>query len=450
MDILRKNKIPVTCGALIAVMCIFYGINFRRLYVTSDAVPAQYIALSLVKAHNLDLDEYVPLFIRYYPDDMHQSQGMRLPYTLVAGKGMNGVHVVSTRGYGGGLTPYPVYLVAHCVKPLSALEWQRLAALGKWTMIFISALSVVMLYLIFTQLEIAESWKLLLCAAFGLGTTLWTVASRETLQHAPAVLCIVSSLYLLIKSEQEKSYFRYAAVPATLAIWMRPTTIVFFFCLALYGLVKRRDEMLLFSLMALPFILFLLGLNYYYFLSPFTFPPSLIEGVVAQAKTGSPHVWQTPYIIGLAGNLISPSRGLFVFSPFLLFCLLNIKYRDQVVPKPLMYFLSLTFAALTIFPSIHYDWWGGYSYGNRFLIEALPLLMILLANQIHTFEKHPVWRYSFYLTIALSLGIHLVGSMYYDYQWNVINTVDSNPGVIWDWSKSEIWYYVVKGFHLSK
>ena len=43
----------------------------------------------------------------------------------------------------------------------------------------------------------------------------------------------------------------------------------------------------------------------------------LFLGVIALEKTGKSQLWQTPLVVGAFGLLASPSRGLLVFSPFL-------------------------------------------------------------------------------------------------------------------------------------
>src|SRR5262249_13357800 len=86
-----------------------------------------------------------------------------------------------------------------------------------------------------------------------------------------------------------------------------------------------------------------------------------------------------PYV-GLAGLLISPSRGLLVFSPFFVFVVLAIapawvRRRDQ--PLPLA--LGIGALALLLVTAKWTIWWGGHSFGYRLLIEMLPALMVLLA-----------------------------------------------------------------------
>jgi hypothetical protein len=80
----------------------------------------------------------------------------------------------------------------------------------------------------------------------------------------------------------------------------------------------------------------------------------------------------------LAGNLISPSRGLFVYVPVVLFIFyLLARYRRTIVFPPLVV-LSLCIIALHwISTSGFSHWYGGGSYGPRLMAGIIPWLMLL-------------------------------------------------------------------------
>src|SRR5439155_14621317 len=79
-------------------------------------------------------------------------------------------------------------------------------------------------------------------------------------------------------------------------------------------------------------------------------------------------------------TLFSPSRGLFVFSPFLLFLFVRFcpSYRRRYKLSPLEILLLAFALAWWIGASRWFMWWGGGSYGPRLLCELLPCLVILL------------------------------------------------------------------------
>ena len=92
--------------------------------------------------------------------------------------------------------------------------------------------------------------------------------------------------------------------------------------IAAYVLVKRRDQCLGFFLATLPPLLWFTAYNMHYNGSPFS--TGFAVGMIDPSRLWSigSHLFRTPLIEGLAGILVSPSRGLFIYSPILLFAFL--------------------------------------------------------------------------------------------------------------------------------
>jgi hypothetical protein len=85
----------------------------------------------------------------------------------------------------------------------------------------------------------------------------------------------------------------------------------------------------------------------------------------AELKTGSLELWQTPVWIGAAGLMISPSRGLLIYTPFLAaaFAEALIAWREARYAR--MRFLTVAIPALWLVAFVWFDWWGGWTYGYR-------------------------------------------------------------------------------------
>ncbi len=92
--------------------------------------------------------------------------------------------------------------------------------------------------------------------------------------------------------------------------------------------------------------------------------------------------WSTPLATGLAGQLISPSRGLLIFSPFLLFAfwgMIAIWRKTSRTWKLIALSIPGPVLMLIVF-SKYIVWWGGNShYGPRYQIETYPFLILYLA-----------------------------------------------------------------------
>ena len=91
--------------------------------------------------------------------------------------------------------------------------------------------------------------------------------------------------------------------------------------------------------------------------------------------------------VALLGNLISPTRGLFVFVPVTLFVAVALWFRwRHVRERPLVAVSALAVVVYFVVTSSYPKWWGGWSYGPRLLTGTLPWLVLL---GIHSVESLP-------------------------------------------------------------
>jgi len=150
----------------------------------------------------------------------------------------------------------------------------------------------------------------------------------------------------------------------------------------------------------------------------------------------------------LLATLVSPSRGLFIFCPFLLFVFLRFlpAYRRRCPFRDIEIFLGavsfLWWIGVVRWPL----WWGGRSFGPRLLCELMPCLAILL---IPIAQNIPLGRgprtrlitTAFVITGILSVGIHLRGATTNAYDWNGISgNIDSAPQRVWSWKDAQFLY----------
>ncbi len=150
----------------------------------------------------------------------------------------------------------------------------------------------------------------------------------------------------------------------------------------------------------------------------------------------------------LAGNLISPSRGLFVFSPILLLAFWGlIKYfpKKEKLQNSLVLFIVLIIISHWLLISTFPTWWAGHSYGPRFFSDLMPFFMypiILVFENITATEdsRHLIYIATILLLTFSSLYFNYKGAFSYTvYEWNSSpNNIDSNPSRVWDWCDSQI------------
>jgi len=115
-------------------------------------------------------------------------------------------------------------------------------------------------------------------------------------------------------------------------------------------------------------------------------PAALTVLAVNAARFGSPwrggygeEAFSTPLLAGLYGLLVSPGRGLLVYSPALL--LVPFVFSRFWRRRPLLALVIVEIVALKLFFfSKWWSWQGGWSWGARFLLPLVPLLWLALGE----------------------------------------------------------------------
>jgi hypothetical protein len=120
----------------------------------------------------------------------------------------------------------------------------------------------------------------------------------------------------------------------------------------------------------------------------------------------------SPFMAGLAGQLVSPGKGLLVFSPFLLF----LGYR--LVPgwgtKTGYALLDKCVAAGIAAQLVLYsvvDWRAGACYGGRYLSDCLPFVVWLLVPVVGRLSGRP-WRL-FVAAAGVAVVVEGIGAFCY-------------------------------------
>ena len=140
--------------------------------------------------------------------------------------------------------------------------------------------------------------------------------------------------------------------------------------------------------------------------------------------------------------LVSPSRGLFIFSPFLLivFARLLPSFLRRKRPSLLEIVLVVSCVAWWVGLSRFPWWWGGGSYGPRLLSETalwLVILMIPLLEEMSLVESpgQRLLAAAFVVTLTVSVAIHFRAAMFWPvWEWNNYPiSVDQAPERVWDW-----------------
>jgi len=400
--------------------------------VTGDTLPMRYLPLSLLQERNFDLDEfpflYTPSGTHYVglPAD-HRFNPLRggdlnVPYYLehVGGHYLSGYPVAAA------LLVLPIYVPS--ILGGVVAESPIFEIVEKICAAAIVALSAVVLYLALAM-RTTPRISLVLALIYGLGTSCLSVSSQGMWQHGPSQLALSTALWFVVRAERQATKGWYAILGLALAsaIVLRPMNILVVVAIALYVAFRSPKALPYMAVGALPPVLFQIGYNVAYFGGPL------------HSQLGSTRgFWTTPVLTGLAGVLFSPARGLFVYSPVLLFsgAALILSWRRQ--GEPLLRYLGIAVAVTMLVYGKWFMWWGGYSFGPRLLADVTPLLAFSLYPIMGVVLRRRALMKFFVATILWAVAAHGVGAVFEESGWNFRVDIDHFPERAWWWLDSPL------------
>jgi glycosyltransferase involved in cell wall biosynthesis len=417
---------------LILVCCLFvYNLNGRAISA-GDALPARYLPFAILGHQTVLLD----------PVEALTSQGRERPLSWQSPQPGSAFWMVPTPDgrlaslYSVVLpvlvTPLYVPAVAYVhVRGWTDERVDRVARLmEKVTASLVTALSAALLYLVLRRRQAPERIAILLTIAYAFGTTTWVISSQALWQHGMAQLLVVS-LLLMLTARPTLLRTVLAGLICGLVAANRPADFVLVGPVGVFGLywAGRRRALLFAAAAAAP-----LGLVVVYNLLVVGAAGGGYGRVASLEAYGLDAFFGFDIVAGLAGLLFSPTRGLFVFSPFLLFLVLAWKYRSQDRGRA----LTLAMAAGVVLQILAYaktDWRGGISWGPRFMTDLLPMMIVLLVPVLTGLRR--TGRVAFAACVAVAIVIEAIGAFMYTGATDVpIFAVSQGPERLkaaWDW-----------------
>lgn len=384
-----------------------YLLGFR--YIGSgDTRPAELLPIALLRGQGFDLASVID------PNEQYPYWYHRV-----------GERSVSAYPVLPGLLNTPVFLVADLAGVDLAARRERLSMISAS---LISALSVLFLYLALERLCASKRTAFFLAMVYAFGTCVWGVTSRGLWQHGPSLLFLTAALALLVRESPRAA--AWSGLFLGLTVINRPSNVVLVAPLALFVLLRRQGARGAFvALGAVPLVLHAIYASVYLG-SPFSTGYWIAYPEAANFR-GNP-------LLGLPGLLVSPSRGLFVFSPIFLFAVAGaaIALRDRR-RWPNAPFLAVGIVLLVLLYSFWSTWWGGQTFGYRYLIEALPGLMVFLAIAWEErIGRSRALKAAFALCLAWSVGVQALGA--YVQPSGFGQRLEEGPSALWSVRESEI------------
>jgi hypothetical protein len=400
---------------LVEVLCVFalvlgvYLLNGQAI-ASGDTAPNRYLPVSILRDGSFYLDGFPFL---YTP---------KLPYSLRR----FGDHYVSCYPVSGAVLAVPIYLPA--VLRGEAPESPVWEDLDKASAAVIVALSALFLYLALVRLTTLRM-ALLVTAAYAFGTSSLSVSSQALWQHGPSQLGIAAALYFLVRGREEERWVGVSGLPVAFAVISRPTDLLLAAPFGLYVLLYYPKQIGRLLLFALPPIAFQLWYNVTYQGSAFWTQVPILRG----------EHWTGRFWEGLSGLLLSPGRGLFVYSPILLFSLVPLAMAWRRGGDPLLRAVGLGALLVVLLYCRWWPWWGGHTFGPRLLADLTPVLALGLYPLREGLNRSRRLKAAFGAALLWSVAAHSIGAFWDDIGWNAYPVdVDRAPRRLWSWTDNQL------------
>ena len=345
-----------------AIFILVFVVHVQSRVITSyDSAWSIPLAMSVLKERNTNLDEYTRVEHSYH----FVSADENLYYLFPVGAPLLAIPVLrvldslslplfSVEDLYAYLRVDPVGMTANQIEGLVAS--------------LVIALASVFIYLI-ARRYLTVRRSLILTFLFAFGTSAWSTGGRGLWQHGPSMLMLAIALYFIVLAQEKPYYIQFASLPLAYAYVVRPTNSISIVVFSLYVLIRYHRYFLHYSawamVIAVPFILYNWSI-YGHILAPYYLPNRIGDGKF--------------FYEALAGNLISPARGLFVFTPIALFSLVGAflgfrrRWSRRAYCSVSGYHHRAPLGRVSSFP----HWYGGYSIGPRFMSDMTPYFIFLL------------------------------------------------------------------------
>ncbi|HEY0407504.1 MAG TPA: hypothetical protein VGC89_17350 [Pyrinomonadaceae bacterium] len=307
--------------------------------------------------------------------------------------------------------------------------------------ILMAALAVIFFYT--ARLVLPLKWSAILAAGATFGTQSWSTASRALWTDTWGILLLGIVVLMLLAHETGKRRLNPIWLASLLAwaYFVRPTNAVHIIAITVYLVIYHRR---LFVPYAITGALWFAGFVAYSWHNCHQLLPNYYQSTRLNFSV---------FWVAMAGNLISPARGLLVYVPVLLFvCYLLARYWSYVRFQRLV-LLSLAIIvghliAVSGFP----HWWGGHCFGPRFTTGLLPWLVLpsVLAleawlrqrDERRETSQPSRWRDQLIMggaLLVISMFINGRGAMSHaTWLWNSRPIgVDEHPERLWDWRQPQ-------------
>ena len=428
---------PLTRWVLATVVGAFviFNANFRELGL-ADTIPATLLAANIVRHGDLTLDAFEPMLDERAPDGFVTLR-KQFEWTLAARR-VRG-HLRSSYPVGPAILASPVYVAPVVFDMLHGFHDYRVV--GKLAASLIAAISAAFVFLSLLRF-CGRTSALLLTVVYALGTSVWSIASQALWQHGPALLCLSLALWaaLRLREHDRAGDAVLVSIGAGMAVVCRPQDAIGSLSIGLFALVSRPRRA---PFLVLPAAL-IGALLAVYNVHAFGNVSGGYEDLYASPAHAFRHItpenaFTLPLAEGLSGLLVSPSRGLFVYSPVLAVAFgalaITALAKEELLARTLLVWVVVTLCLWAKFRL----WWAGTSYGPRYLTELALPLVLGLGMAIHRIRAHAVLSVAVVALSVFGIGVQALGAATWECGWHYTpGWVHYGLERLWDYKDPEI------------
>ena len=425
----RKYHIALS---LFFLAFLIYNLNFRPI-PSGDTLPAALLPFSLLEYHSLYFDGFSS-----YIDSMDG------PYMFAVGKG----HYLSTYPIITSILVTPLYIIPYLllkiigcpIDPASPLFWASAQIMEKIAASIIASFSVVLMYLILVKITDTKT-ALITSLIFAFATNTWTISSQALWQHGMVELLLCLMIFVVILNEERRLDIHFAVLGllTALSVFNRPSDTLLLLPVIAYAIIasngrERLGYLLTATLCSIPVIWY----NLYHFGNFFGGYGSLLSWFGFDAT----------FAVSFLGLLISPSRGLLVYTPIILLSLFGYFELRKLPDTRIRQFLYLAGISVLLEILVYSSfevWWAGWSYGPRFLTGSLPVLTIFMGIYLHNFLNRKTDRTKklqavvILVLVAWSVFVQVTGAFCYpNGNWDGSPASVDVSERLWDFNDTQI------------
>jgi hypothetical protein len=291
-------------GFLLLLLLVIYNSNFRAVQ-SMDTIPARLLPFGLLLDHSLYLDQWIL-------SPLARSQGARPPsYTANSQGHLMSIYPIITTVVVTPLYVLPAWWLSRQSPPLypHALAFFVIVdTMEKLSASLIAAMSGALLFLALRKMA-SRNVSLVVALIYGLASNTWAISSQALWRHGLTELSFAFLLWALFRVPDSPSAPFWAGLALAVATANKPLEAILIVPLLLYFGRRQRKDWLLFLTPLVALGSLVLAYNLYFF-------GRLLGGYAPRlgAKVTAHFPFLARLVVGLPGSMISPSRGLLVYT----------------------------------------------------------------------------------------------------------------------------------------